>query len=182
MKVPFEKLGSAARKQTNAFQHKFPPHDEVEDSQNEEAKHEPHHHVSLHHLGHRTTQHARRASTAPHPSFQPLAHQHPRLFRREAVGSVTDEERGDREFHLRKLFLKGQRPQLEYARPRRSDASDVAKAEQRHIELRHLESALARESAFRQRQAEVDRRTQLEAETRERIALIEGEIYQERLQ
>jgi len=99
-------------------------------------------------------------------------------------GSNTDEERADRDFHLRKMFLKGQRvhPLDQVRTIKRSDASETSRAEGRQAELRHLESALARESAFRESQAEAKRRSQLEAETKERIRQVEGEIYHERSQ
>jgi len=52
----------------------------------------------------------------------------------------------------------------------------------RELELRALQTALARETAFRDRQAEKERLTVLENEARERMRVLEEEIYAERTQ
>jgi hypothetical protein len=59
-------------------------------------------------------------------------------------------------------------------------AVDPTKSVDRQAEVQALESQLSRESAFRERQAEVDRRTQGEIEARERLEQLEKEIYTER--
>jgi hypothetical protein len=55
-----------------------------------------------------------------------------------------------------------------------------SKHEERQAELRVLDMALQRESAFRARQAEATMRTQSEVEARLRIKQVEEEIYAER--
>jgi hypothetical protein len=52
----------------------------------------------------------------------------------------------------------------------------------RHAELLALERALERETAFRDRQAEVERQTIEEEQARARLAQLEDEIYAERSQ
>jgi hypothetical protein len=78
---------------------------------------------------------------------------------------VTDEEH----HHLRKLFLKGQRV-----------VPEQKPVQHRDDQIRALAQALQRESAFRQRQAEATRQTQLELEAAQRIQEVERELYEER--
>ena len=186
LRAPFEKLGSVARKQRSVTHHGVSRED-GEESQidSSPARHElqyPHHRPP--HKRHTVngSNHTQAAMAHIRPKEQHQAHH--QLFFRGSEGAGPDEIRGDYDFHVRKLFLKGQRvlPPDERWALKRSEPSATAKVEQRHFELRHLESALARESAFRERQAEADRKSQLEAETSERIRQVEGEIYLERLQ
>lgn len=86
--------------------------------------------------------------------------------RRQEPLSVTDDEHHD--FHLRKLFLKGQR------------MPEIKTEPDKLHEMRALERALQREAAFRQRQAEESRKTQQELEAEERLRKIEQELYEER--
>ena len=112
--------------------------------------------------------------------------QHQRLFRRNDTHAAlnTDDEKADRDFHLRKLFPKGQRTHpMDDRRPnRRNEVPELIKNEGRSAELRHLEDALVRDTDFRERQAEVSRQIQLDSERRERIRQVEKEIYQDRLE
>lgn len=151
LKAPFEKLGSVARKQRGET---FSPQTDEESVD-----------MRRHHLG---------AST-----------------RRDWRVSERDRERVDddrqgeqREFHLRKLFLKGQRLAPRSHLHLRPDVdrtpSGGGKGHDREAELRALQTALARETAFRERQAEKDRQTELERDARERMRVLEDEIYAER--
>lgn len=128
--------------------------------------------------------HAKRADTAPNVHTddesvnRSLPHRriHVPLVKRDVRSAVEDDRQ--RDFHLRKLFLKGQRV------PDRPDvdrmSSGGAKVHDREAELRALERALLRETAFRERQAEVERQTEQEAEARARLRHLEDEIYAER--
>ncbi|WWD20266.1 hypothetical protein CI109_104742 [Kwoniella shandongensis] len=112
-------------------------------------------------------------------------HSRQQFFRRHGGHeSITDDE-GGREFHLRKLFMKGQKVfALDDGRSVKRSETDLARdrRDEREAELYALESALAREAAFRQTQAEATRKTQLEVEARERIKNLETEIYLERVE
>ena len=182
LKAPFEKLHSVARKQRTT---PVAGHDGVDD-----ARHDPWptQHETSGLLAHQHNHHFLPSKQSPASAARvtpQLQAQQRGLFRRgEAVnGSVTDDERRERDFHLPKLFLKGQRMQpMDERRTRASDLSASRKAEDRQSELRHLQSALARETAFRERQAEADRRTHEEEEARDRMRLLEAEIYAERVQ
>ena len=118
LKAPFEKLGSVARKQ--------------------------------------------RAETAPYPaanatdeeSVVEAQHRHHRLHLPAGrSGWRSPDEEGQRDFHLRKLFLKGQRSiHRDLRRPdaglRMTTGGLREQEHSREVELRALQTALARETAF----------------------------------
>ena len=193
LKMPFEKLGSAARKQRILGVHGLLPHNEASDSQHESpVRNEPHPPGLTFRPRHPPVADGSSQSHLPAgPARLPERQYHQQHQRQRRMrgsdggeGPNTDEERVDREFHLRKLFFKGQRAHTYEDRriTQRSDASEMTKGGGRQAELRHLESAWARESTFRERQAETTRRSQLESETKDRIRQVEAEIYEERLQ
>ncbi|WWC95775.1 hypothetical protein V866_002641 [Kwoniella sp. B9012] len=206
LKQPFEKLSHVAKKQRNP---PGPSRDEGETQHIEDSK--------IRNPNHTHT----RSDSAPSPQVNngqyhtPMSNKPSRttvnsslgrnrdnaFFRRHGTpggtgtgGEFTDEEYSkDKEFHLRKLFLKGQKVLSSFDDHtnrlyRRSEASLATnntgkiKQDEREQELLALEAALVRESAFRERQAEVDRKTQLEIEARERIRKLENEIYAERVE
>ncbi|WVW86993.1 hypothetical protein I302_109049 [Kwoniella bestiolae CBS 10118] len=209
LKQPFEKLSNVAKKQRNHG----PSRDEGETQHIEDTKPRTYNHnrsdsapsphvmgdtYNHHHHHHHHTPMSNKPSRTTVNSSLGRTRDNNGLFRRHgtpggAAGEFTDEEYSkDKEFHLRKLFLKGQRvlssfDDHTYKLYRRSEASlatnsnGKVKQDEREQELLALEAALLRESAFRERQAEVDRRTQLEIEARERIRKLEGEIYAERV-
>jgi len=151
LKAPFEKLGSVARKQRAET---FSPQTDEESVD-----------MRRHHL----TAPTRRDWRAPERDRE----------------RVEDDRQGEqREFHLRKLFLKGQRLAPRSHQHLRPDvdrtSSGGGKGHDREAELRALQAALARETAFRERQAERDRQTELERDARERMRVLEDEIYAER--
>lgn len=136
-----------------------------------------------------------RAETAPYPganatdeeSLVEVSHRH-RLHRPAGRSHwrTPDDDR-QRDFHLRKLFLKGQRSiNRDSRRPdvggRLTTGGMKGHDHDRESELRALQTALARETAFRDRQAEKERLTVLENEARERMRVLEEEIYAERTQ
>ena len=92
--------------------------------------------------------------------------------RRRAVtksGSLTDDEH---QFHLRNLI-----PRAFDAR-KSPDLSNVQK--ERQAELQALTSALAKETALRERQNETERKSRLEKEAQERLNQLHNEIYAEK--
>ena len=113
----------------------------------------------------------KRAETAPFPQTDDERNDSHK--RSHSMGRRDWRQDENREFHLRKLFLKGQR---EVRKPE----IETDKVQDRDEELRLLERTLARETAFRERQVEVERQTAQEAEARERMRHLEDEIYLER--
>lgn len=177
LKLPFEKLGNAARRQLTA------PHlsNSPEDGHNILRRHSP-----LHLRGSPPSQilprdvyrRPNKTSTLPSPKVRETAG----LFRRgDAI--LTDEEHreGPHESQLRKLFLKGGRAVLpDDRRLRRPESSVQANNDDRQAELRVLDTQVATESAFRSRQVEVPRRSQLEVDAMARIREVESELYMDR--
>nr|XP_018260369.1 uncharacterized protein I303_07287 [Kwoniella dejecticola CBS 10117]OBR82527.1 hypothetical protein I303_07287 [Kwoniella dejecticola CBS 10117] len=189
LKQPFEKLTNVAKKQRNPDASK----DEGEIL-----------HIEDHRAGNRssilTSPHV---ASAQHQHHVPMSNKPSRttvnsslgrnrdnLFRKHGGESFTDEENSkDKEFHLRKLFLKGQKvlSSFDDALYRKSEVSlppseGKIKQDEREQELLALEAALMRESAFRERQAEAYRKTQAEVQAQERIRKLENEIYAERVE
>ncbi|KAK8849639.1 hypothetical protein IAR55_004974 [Kwoniella newhampshirensis] len=181
LKQPFEKLSNAAKKQRTM------PHLDGNDRDAESAADDslvrndvistPSHQMAN---SYPMTNKTSRTTIGSHHSRQ-------QFFRRHdghGPESVTDDE-GGRDFHLKRLFLKGQRAfAAEEARSVKRSDTDLArhKGDEREAELFALESALAREAAFRESQAEATRKTQLEVEARERITRLENEIYEDRVE
>lgn len=149
LKVPFEKLGSVARNTRRADT--APPIHTDDESVNRSLPHR-----------------------LRHGPLTKLDWRSPAEDERQQ----RDLHDRQREFHLRKLFLKGQRL------PDRPDmdrqGSGGAKVHDRDAELRALERALVRETAFRERQAEAERQTVQEEQARARLRQLEDEIYAER--
>ncbi|WWC92744.1 uncharacterized protein L201_007703 [Kwoniella dendrophila CBS 6074] len=205
LKQPFEKLSHVAKKQRNLSG----------PSKNEgETHHIEHHQSPVQNTARSDSAPSPYASSVQHQNqpFTPMSNRPSRttinssaprnkengIFRRYGptaggAESFTDEEllsTKDKEFHLRKLFLKGQKvlsSSFDIDHSRRSIANSTVdlvtlKQNEREKELLALEAALMRESAFRERQAEASRKTQLEIEARERIRKLENEIYAERVQ
>ncbi|WVR08103.1 hypothetical protein IAU60_005149 [Kwoniella sp. DSM 27419] len=184
LKQPFEKLSHVAKKRGGLGGDRDEPQEENTSRHASPHQSSANHRFSPIHKGGRLP---------PTPVGQ---NANPRLrdqvlFRRQnhpAPESVTDEE-GNRDFHLRKLFLKGQRVFGSMDEGPRSGVGKKQDGEQavdkhtaREQELIALEAALMREAAFRERQAEASRQTQLEVEAQERIKTLENEIYAERAQ
>jgi hypothetical protein len=184
LKVPFEKIGSVARKRNTH-------HDEQEESLEESPLHggsvaSPQSQSQLpHHLHFPSPIHrSHRELTGPTAIRKPPADHSHRLFRRDAPSLTDEEPRVDREFHIRKLFLKGR---VDDGVMKRSVTDGMVtggftKGIERQVELEALEKALAKETAFRQQQAEVDRKTLGESQARDRLLQLEEEIYVERVQ
>ncbi|WVQ95991.1 hypothetical protein IAU59_003091 [Kwoniella sp. CBS 9459] len=192
LKQPFEKLSNVAKKQRTA------PPATVEDR----AENQDHAHLRPES---RASQHARLTSHNATPivskpsrtTMEPVSSRQrdQGFFRRHnnpvpsnanaGPDSYTDEE-GAKDFHLRRLFLKGQRVLASFddVRLAKRSEADLARTRQdeRERELEALTAALSRETAFRERQAEATRRTQLELEAQERIKRLEDEIYAERVE
>jgi hypothetical protein len=133
-----------------------------------------------------------RAETTPYPVANAtdeesldVSHRHHRLLTSGKREWRTPDDDRQREFHLRKLFLKG--PRSIHRDNRRPDIGGRLTTgglngheHNREFELRALQIALARETAFRERQAERDRQTVMEDEARKRMRVLEDEIYTER--
>ncbi|OCF73256.1 hypothetical protein I204_06487 [Kwoniella mangroviensis CBS 8886] len=206
LKQPFEKLSHVGKKQRNP---PGPSRDEGETQHIEDSKiREPNHtHTRsdsapsprVHNGQYHTPMSNKPSRTIVNPSLgrnrdNASSRRHGTPGGTGTGGDFTDEEYSkDKEFHLRKLFLKGQKVLSSFDDHtnklyRRSEASLATnkttklKQDEREQELLALEAALLRESAFRERQAEVDRKTQLEIEARERIRKLENEIYAERVE
>ncbi|ORY34806.1 hypothetical protein BCR39DRAFT_556311 [Naematelia encephala] len=148
LKVPFEKIGSVAKKRTHGD-------DLVEEQSVQQAP-------------------SVKSTVTPNRNGRDNNPRPPRdfaLFRRDQ--GLTDEEH---QSHLRKLFVKGQRG-IDVQPPR---LPTQATQDDRRLELQALERALARETSFRERQDEENRKTQLEVEAKDRIYQVEAEIYAER--
>ncbi|WRT69632.1 uncharacterized protein IL334_006621 [Kwoniella shivajii] len=189
LKQPFEKISHAAKKQRNP-----PPAacDEGESQHIERFRNHTRSDTAPAHMTnmlHQTPMSNKPSRTTMNSSASRT--REPGFFKRHAptpgAESYTDEET-TREFHLRRLFLKGQKvfsSSLDDSSKlyRRSDASLVKdRQDERETELLALEAALIREKAFRERQAAVSRKTQLEIEARDRINKLEKEIYAERVE
>jgi hypothetical protein len=76
--------------------------------------------------------------------------------------------------HLRRLFLKGQRPVKRHDVG--EELSPIIKSE-----IKELETTLAREAQFRERQSELETRTQLEIDARRRLEDVQREVYGQKL-
>lgn len=76
--------------------------------------------------------------------------------------------------HLRRLFLKGQRPVKKHDVG--GEMSPIIKSE-----IKELETTLAREAQFRERQSELETRTQLEIDARRRLEDVQREVYGQKL-
>ncbi|WWC73765.1 uncharacterized protein I206_107737 [Kwoniella pini CBS 10737] len=195
LKQPFEKLSNVAKKQRNPA----PSREEGETHHIEDPRLSDRHNIRKEMIPsphaaptqqYHTPMSAKPSRTTVNSS---MGRTRDNIFRRHGVESFTDEETSkDKEFHLRKLFLKGQKvlssfDDASYKLYRRSEVSLPAsggkiKQDEREQELLALEAALMRESAFRERQAEAHRKTQAELQAQERIRKLENEIYAERVE
>ncbi|OCF43808.1 hypothetical protein I317_02250 [Kwoniella heveanensis CBS 569] len=192
LKQPFEKLSNVAKKQRTTQSATAGDHAEgLEDTHLRPEVRPTHHGRPNNHQGTPITNKASRTTMDSVNSRQ----RDQGFFRRHnnAAPSVTNagpdsytDEEGGRDFHLRKLFLKGQRVLASFddVRLAKRSEADLARTRQdeRERELEALTAALSRETAFRERQAEATRQTQLELEARDRIQRLEDEIYAERIE
>lgn len=166
LKVPFEMLGSVAKKPRAGTA----PYPLGSEGGNESA-------LEL----------TARQTSLPVPSAIVSLRNENSLKQKSNGDSITDDDRPDRESHLRKLFLKGHRvPPFDSRRPyadRMLTGAGGTKGQDRQAELRALDQALVKESVERQRQeAQVAETTRMEDESRARVRELEMEIYTDRAQ
>ncbi|WVF68452.1 hypothetical protein IAT40_003218 [Kwoniella sp. CBS 6097] len=192
LKQPFEKLSNVAKKQRTAPLLTATDRADAHDETHLRPEPRPHHHTYMaNHNAMPVTNKVSRTTMESVSSRQ----RDQGFFRRHnnpipvnfnaGPDSYTDDE-GGKDFHLRKLFLKGQRVLASFddVRLAKRSEADLARTRQdeRERELEALTAALSREAAFRERQAEASRRTQIELAAQERIKKLEGEIYSERIE
>ena len=194
LKAPFEKFGSVGKRQRSglpllpiapdeSYDSPIEGNSSRQDSSLHPSLDSKHTHHSILHAPHHAAQFANRVTSSVTGHKDGIDHGD---HHKTNGGSHTDEDRRDRESRLRKPFLKGQRAFPLHPRrteiERMSSGGGLNRPNNRQAELKALQTALTKESAFRERQVEADRKTKLEVETRQRMEQLEEEIYVERSQ